>query len=164
MKKVMLVLFSFAELDEVIDYTFDLLTDGGDLEVVAFVEEEVPESLTHLISDIGFLGDKVTQDVEETIVDEYKDRAERHLKMIEERADCEDCQIDMKVYPKDQLDQVEERLRSGEIDYVVVNYTDDQFISEEVLVYPLDELLDEIDLPYEVYYDGELGEDHEGEE
>jgi len=163
-KKVMLVLFSFAELDKVINYTFDLLADDGKLEVVAFVEEEVPNSLSDLISNVGFLGEKVTKDVEDTIVDEYKDRAERHLKMIKERAADEDCRVEMKVYPKDNLEQVEKRLRSGEIDQAVINYTGDQFISEEVLVYPLDELLAEIDLPYEVYYDGELETDQTGEE
>ena len=43
-----------------------------------------------------------------------------------------------------------------QIDHLVINYTEDQFLSNEVLDYDFDEFLANLDMPYEVYFDGEL--------
>lgn len=157
MNRVILILFSFAGLDEgVIEATFQLLDQSSELKVVAFVEEELPDSLSDLISNIGFLGERITNDLQETILAEYETRANRNLELIAKRAETEDCSVDLKLLTKARLPAVKEELKSGDLDHVVVNYTDDRFIAEEVLAYPLDQLLAEIDLSYEVYYDGRL--------
>lgn len=160
MKKVMLVLFSFENLDPVISRAFKLLDSDDELYVVGFVEEEVPDSLSHLITDIGFLGDKVTSDVEETIVDQYQDRAQKRLDGIDQQGEDIDSQVNVELLSKDKLSDLKQDLKAEriKIDHLIINYTNDEFISEEVLVYPLDQLLTEVDIPYELYYDGELDE------
>ena len=159
MKKVLLILFSFENLEQVIKHTFRLLNSKDKLYVTGFIEEEIPDSLNHLISDIGFLGKKVTDDVEETIVNEYQDRAEKNLDDIDKQGEDIKAEVDVELLPKEKLSKLKRKLRQGKFDHLIINYTNDEFISEEVLVYPLEELLQEINIPYQLYYDGKLNQD-----
>ena len=159
MKKVLLILFSFENLEQVIKHTFKLLNSKDKLYVTGFIEEEIPDSLNHLISDIGFLGKKVTDDVEETIVNEYQDRAEKNLDDIDKQGEDIKAEVDVELLPKEKLSKLKRKLRQGKFDHLIINYTNDEFISEEVLVYPLEELLQEINIPYQLYYDGKLNQD-----
>ena len=159
MKKVLLILFNFENLEQVIKHTFKLLNSKDKLYVTGFIEEEIPDSLNHLISDIGFLGKKVTDDVEETIVNEYQDRAEKNLDDIDKQGEDIKAEVDVELLPKEKLSKLKRKLRKGKFDHLIINYTNDEFISEEVLVYPLEELLQEINIPYQLYYDGKLNQD-----
>ncbi|GAB6099393.1 hypothetical protein JCM16358_12720 [Halanaerocella petrolearia] len=164
MKKVMLVLFSFENLDQVINRTFKLVEPEDELYVAGFIEEELPDSLSNLISDIGFLGKKVTNDVESTIVEQYQDRANKNLDSIAQQGEETKSKVNVELLAKDELSDIKQQLRAEEVDHLIINYTNDQFISEEVLVYPLDQILQEIDIPYELYYDGELDQEEKIEE
>ncbi|MBM7558075.1 hypothetical protein [Halanaerobacter jeridensis] len=156
MKKVMVLLFSFAELDKVINHSFNLLNDDDELEVVAIVGEEVSSSLSHLITDVGFLGDKVSSDVEDAVVNEYQDRAEKSLERITDRAEVDSQHLEVEKLTKISLDELKDKLVRDDIDHLVINYTEDQFLSNEVLDYDFNEFLSNINMPYEVYFDGEL--------
>jgi bacterioferritin len=155
-KKVMVLLFSFAELDKVIDYSFNLLQDEDDLEVVAIVGEEVSSSLSDLITDVGFLGDKVTEDVENAVVNEYQERADKSLERITDEAEADNHNLGVEKLTKISLEELKEKLDYDQVDHLVINYTEDQFLSNEVLDYDFDEFLANLDMPYEVYFDGEL--------
>ena len=152
----MVLLFSFAELDKVINHSFNLLNDDDELEVVAIVGEEVSSSLSHLITDVGFLGDKVSSDVEDAVVNEYQDRAEKSLDRIEDRAEVDSQQLEVEKLTKISLEELKDKLVRDDIDHLVINYTEDQFLSNEVLDYDFNEFLANINMPYEVYFDGEL--------
>ena len=152
----MVLLFSFAELDKVINHSFNLLNDEDELEVVAIVGEEVSSSLSHLITDVGFLGDKVSSDVEDAVVNEYQDRAEKSLDRIEDRAEVDSQQLEVEKLTKISLEELKDKLVRDDIDHLVINYTEDQFLSNEVLDYDFNEFLANINMPYEVYFDGEL--------
>ena len=156
MKKVMVLLFSFAELDKVIDHSFNILTPEDELEVVAVVGEEVSSSLSHLITDVGFLGDKVSDDVENAVVNEYQERADKCLERITNRAEADDYKLEVEQLTKISLGELEDKLEVDRIDYLMINYTEDQFLSNEVLDYDFNDFLDGVDIPYEVYFDGEL--------
>ncbi|GAB6137413.1 hypothetical protein [Halanaerobaculum tunisiense] len=117
-----------------------------------------------MISDIGFLGEKVTEDVEETIVEQYQDRANRSLDSIAERGEKKEAEVNVQLLPKEDLSSIEEKLRAKEVDHLLINYTNDEFIAGEVLVYPLDQILQETEIPYELYYDGKLNQKEEVEE
>ena len=152
----MVLLFSFAELDKVINHSFNLLNDDDELEVVAIVGEEVSSSLSHLITDVGFLGDKVSSDVEDAVVNEYQDRAEKSLDRITDRAEVDSQHLEVEKLTKISLDELKDKLVRDDIDHLVINYTEDQFLSNEVLDYDFNEFLANINMPYEVYFDGEL--------
>lgn len=152
----MVLLFSFAELDKVINHSFNLLNDDDELEVVAIVGEEVSSSLSHLITDVGFLGDKVSSDVEDAVVNEYQDRAEKSLERITDRAEVDSQHLEVEKLTKISLDELKDKLVRDDIDHLVINYTEDQFLSNEVLDYDFNEFLSNINMPYEVYFDGEL--------
>ena len=108
----MVLLFSFAELDKVIDHSFNLLTPEDELEVVAVVGEEVSSSLSHLITDVGFLGDKVSDDVEEAVVNEYQDRADKCLERITNRAEADDYKLEVEQLTKISLGELEDKLEA----------------------------------------------------
>ena len=152
----MVLLFSFAELDKVIDHSFNILTPEDELEVVAVVGEEVSSSLSHLITDVGFLGDKVSDDVENAVVNEYQERADKCLERITNRAEADDYKLEVEQLTKISLGELEDKLEVDRIDYLMINYTEDQFLSNEVLDYDFNDFLDGVDIPYEVYFDGEL--------
>ena len=152
----MVLLFSFAELDKVIDHSFDLLAPQDELEVVAVVGEEVSSSLSHLITDVGFLGDKVSEDVENAVVNEYQERADKCLERITERAEADDYKLEVEQLTKISLGELEDKLEIDKIDHLVINYTEDKFLSNEVLDYDFNEFLADINIPYEVFFDGEL--------
>ena len=156
LKKVMVLLFSFAELDKVIDHSFNLLGEEDELEVVAIVGEEVSSSLSHLITDVGFLGDKVSSDVEDAVVNEYQERAEKSLERITDRAEADDHDLAVEQLTKISLSELKDKLSVDDIDHLVINYTEDQFLSNEVLDYDFNEFLANLNMPYEVYFDGEL--------
>ncbi|MGM0501995.1 MAG: hypothetical protein ACQERJ_05665 [Bacillota bacterium] len=155
MKRVMVLLFSFAEIDKVIDHSFELLAAEDRLEVVTVVGEEV-SSLSHLITDVGFLGDKVKEDVEQAVVNEYQDRADKCLEEIAERSEENEHKLKVKRLTEFSLENLKERLNKNKIDHLVINYTSDQFLSNEVLDYDFEQFLDKVDIPYEVFFDGEL--------
>ena len=152
----MVLLFSFAELDKVINHSFNLLNDNDNLEVVAIVGEEVSSSLSHLITDVGFLGDKVSSDVEEAVVSEYQERAEKSLERITDRAEVDSQQLEVEKLTEISLQELKDKLVRDDIDHLIINYTEDQFLSNEVLDYDFNEFLTNINMPYEVYFDGEL--------
>jgi bacterioferritin len=156
MKKLMLVLFSFAALDEVIDHSFNLLNQYDKLEVVAVLEEDLPDSLSKLISQIGFLGEKLTNDVKEIIINEYKNRGTKALESIFQKGEEEGYQVGVEQLSKNSLPQLKERLKGSGVDYLIINYTRDQFIANDVLEYKLDDFLSGVELPYDIYYDGKL--------
>ncbi|ADL11765.1 hypothetical protein [Acetohalobium arabaticum] len=156
MKRIMLILFSFAKAEKVISRSFELLGEEDELYVAGFVDHKLPESLSDLISDVGFLGDKVTEDVESAVIAEYKKRAEGKLDLIIEQGEEYSGTVKAEMLSKDELADLKSRIEQGKADYLLINYTDDHFLAEEVLDYPLDEILARIDIPYEVYYDGEL--------
>jgi len=156
MEKVMLLLFSFASLDKVIEDSFKLLTKENQLQVIAVLEEELPASLPKLISQIGFLGEKVTEDVKEIILKEYKKRGVETLKSISAKGREEGYQVKVEQIAKAALPNLKQDLQQREFSQLIINYTRDQFISKDVLAYEIDEFLEGLDIPYKIYYDGKL--------
>lgn len=162
MKRVMLILFDFSDLEQVIYTAFKATDKDGKLEVIAIVNDEVPSSLSDIISQVGFLGEKVTSDVENAIVNEYKTRAKKELNQIAVQGEEKDCTVDVDLVTRNSLEGFKEEIDAEKFDCLVINYTKDGFISNDVLSYDLDSFLEGIKIPYKVYYDGEIGEEKEG--
>jgi hypothetical protein len=104
----------------------------------------------------------VTKDVENTITKGYKDRAKKCLGTIDDIGQDEECSVKTELLLKEELPKLKEELQTGAIDYLIVNYTQDKFIAKDVLDYQLDNFLEDLDLNYEVYYDGEFQKKHKG--
>jgi len=64
----------------------EMIEHRDKLLVRALILEEVPKLFEHLISDVGFLGEQVVSDVEDSVVDIYQEHAKDYLEEIAEMA------------------------------------------------------------------------------
>ena len=117
--------------------------------------EEVPKLFEHLISDVGFLGEKVVSDVEDSVVDIYQKNAKDYLEEIAEMAAVKDFALDKKLIEEEDLEKLKEELRASELDGIFINFSDNEFVSNQGKEDELKKLLQKIELPLDIFYDGE---------
>ena len=155
MKKYMLVLFSYGGLKKINQHLEKKLKTDDKLFVRALMLEEVPKLFEHLISDVGFLGEKVVSDVEDSVVDIYQENARDYLEEIAEMAAAKDFELDKKLIEEADLEKLKEELKESELDGIFVNFSDNEFVSNQVKEDELKKWLQEIELPLDIFYDGE---------
>jgi bacterioferritin len=155
MKKYMLVLFSYGGLKKINQHLEKKLKPKDKLLVRALMLEEVPKLFEHLISDVGFLGEKVVSDVEDSVVDIYQENAKDYLEEIAEMAAERNFKLDKKLIEEEDLKKLKEELRASELDGIFINFSDNEFVSNQVKEDELKKWLQEIELPLDIFYDGE---------
>ena len=114
----------------------------------------MPKLFEHLISDVGFLGEKVVSDVEDSVVDIYQENAKDYLVEIAEMAAAKDFELDKKLIEEEDLEKLKEELKASELDGIFVNFSDNEFVSNQVKEDELKKWLQEIELPLDIFYDG----------
>ncbi len=155
MRKIMLILFSMAQRSKSIDRSIELARENkASLDVKFIIEEKIPRTLSSLVMYIGFLGEKLSDDVEKTLLDEYHLRAKGVIADVEKRCQRDNIDIQSEIVDNGSLRYCYEEINNNNIDYLILNYTRDKFISEQVLDYYIDDFLEDINISYEVYYDG----------
>ena len=155
MKKYMLVLFSYGGLKKINQHLEKKLKTDDKLFVRALMLEEVPKLFEHLISDVGFLGEKVVSDVEDSVVDIYQENARDYLEEIAEMAAAKDFELDKKLIEEADLEKLKEELKESELDGIFVNFSDNEFVSNQVKEDELKKWLQEIKLKQDIFYGGE---------
>jgi bacterioferritin len=155
MKKYMLILFSYGGLKKINQHLEKKLKPKDKLLVRALMIEEVPKLFEHLISDVGFLGEKVVSDVEDSVVDIYQENAKDYLEEIAEMAAAKDFELDKKLIEEQDLEKVKAELKTSELDGIFINFSDNEFVSNQVKEDELKKWLQEIKLPLDIFYDGE---------
>ncbi len=116
MEKYMLVLFSYGGLKKINEHIEKKLTPNDKLLLRALMLEEVPKLFEHLISDVGFLGEKVVSDVEDSVVDIYQENAKDYLAEIAEMAAAKKFELDKKLFEEKNLEKVKEEIKVSELD------------------------------------------------
>lgn len=156
MKRVMLAIFSVAEVDKAVRRSFELVErNGGELFVTFILEEKVPSALSSLMMYTGFLGEKVQEDVKETIRKEYRRRVNKLMEEIRKKAREKGLRVSTEILNEASLMQCYDLIVEKNIDYIVINYTKDEFISRDVHDYYINEFIDNLDVPNELYLDGQ---------
>jgi bacterioferritin len=152
----MLILFSYGGLKKINQHLEKKLKPNDKLFVRALMVEEVPKLFEHLISDVGFLGEQVVSDVEDSVVDIYQENAKDYLAEIAEMSAAKDFEIDKKLIEEDDLEKVKEELKAYELDGIFINFSDNEFVSNQVKEDELKKWLKVIDLKQDIFYDGKM--------
>ena len=155
MKKYMLILFSYGGLKKINQHLEKKLKPKDKLLVRALMIEEVPKLFFFLFSDVGFLGEKVVSDVEDSVVDIYQENARDYLEEIAEMAAEKNYSLDKKLIEEADLEKLKEELKASELDGIFVNFSDNEFVSNQVKEDELKKWLQEIKLKQDIFYDGE---------
>ncbi len=157
MKKYLLVLFSYAGLENLNSFLLNKLNSGDRLFVRAVMLKGVPKLFSHLTSEVGFLGDKVASDVEDSVVDIYYDNAKDYLKEIEEKAAANNIEIDKDLIENHQIDKLKAVIRDSDFDAVIINFSNNEFVSDQVKEKEIKKWLNTIEKNIYIFHDGKYG-------
>jgi|GEM_PF-3882046 bacterioferritin len=155
MKKYMLILFSYGGLKKINEHLKQNLSQNDQLIVRALMLEEVPRLFEHLISDVGFLGEQVVSDVEDSVVNIYQDNARDYLDQVKEIAAENNFKLDQKLVEQHNLEALKQEIREADLDRIFINLSHNEFISNQVKENEINSWLKKIKLPLDIFYDGE---------
>lgn len=157
MDKYLLVLFSYAGLENLNNFLLNKLNSGDKLFVRAVMLKGVPRLFSHLTSEVGFLGDKVASDVEDSVVDIYYENARDYLKEIEEKAVADGIEIDKDLIENHQIDKLKSVIRDSDFDAVIINFSNNEFVSDQVKEKEIKKWLNTIEKNKYIFHDGKRG-------
>ncbi|HKL75702.1 MAG TPA: hypothetical protein VJ881_06510 [Halanaerobiales bacterium] len=159
LKKVMLAILSVVKPDEAIDRAIKLAKEkNSKLYIALFIKKEIPDPLKKQMMYSGYLGEKIQKDVKETIRDKYSNRMDEIQDTIEKRAKKEDVEIELEIINKASLMKGHDLVDNNNIDYIVINYQDDEYISQVFSKYFKQDFIEDLGIPYELYLDGKRNE------
>ncbi|TDO84332.1 bacterioferritin [Halanaerobium saccharolyticum] len=156
MKKYMLILFSYGDLKKINEHLEKIISKNDKLFVRAVMFENVPKLSEHLISDEGVLGKKVVRDLENSVVDIYHDNAKKYLEEIKEMAAKNKFELDTKLVDDHDLEKLKKEITAAELDRVFINFSHNEYISNQVKEEKIKSWLKKIKLPQDIFYDGKL--------
>ena len=154
MQKVLLILFSYAGMDKIIARLTQLIEKDDSLYVVGVVLQEISPSFSTLISDIGFLGDKVVRDVQKAVGDIYQENARIHLNEIEDEFKKQDINVIKDEITDADLVRIDRKVKEEEVDKIIINYTKNEYIIHSAIDTKVQDFFNRNDIPVEIYYDG----------
>lgn len=159
LKKVMLAILSVVKPDEAIDRAIKLAKEkNSKLYIALFIKKEIPDPLKKQMMYSGYLGEKIQKDVKETIRDKYSNRMDEIQDKIEKRAKEEEVEIELEIINKASLMKGHDLVDENNIDYIVINYQDDEYISQVFSKYFKQDFIEDLGIPYELYLDGKRNE------
>ena len=151
----MLVILSVVKPEKAIDRAFELAKQkNSKLYVALFIKKEIPKPLKTQMMYSGYLGEKVQKDVKETIRDKYSNRMTEIQENIEKRAEKECVELEKEIINKASLKKGHDLVDENNIDYIVINYKDDEYISQVFSKYFRQDFIEDLSIPYELYLDG----------
>jgi bacterioferritin len=154
MRKYMLILFSYGDLKKINRHLKKIVKKDDKLFVRAVLFEKVPKLSEHLISDEGVLGKKVVRDLENSVVDIYHDNARKYLEELKEMAAKNKFQLDTKLVDDHDLDRLKKEIKAAELDRVFINFSHNEYITDQVKEEEIKSWLKKIKLPQDIFYDG----------
>lgn len=93
-EKILLVLASGCQLQKSVDVAInETIKRKGKLAVLFVVDSKAAENITSALSDSGFIGDKPSQDLRNTLLNEYRQRAVNKVRDIAKEAYDEKVEI-----------------------------------------------------------------------
>lgn len=152
----MLLLFSYGGLKNINEYLKNKLNLNDKLLVRAILLEGVPKLSEHLISDVGVLGKKVVHDLENSVVDIYHDNARQYLEELKKMAAENNFKLDQKLVEHHDLERLKREIMAAELDKIIINFSHNEFVSNQVKEDEIKNWLQEIKLSQDIFYDGRL--------
>lgn len=150
----MLILFSYCGLNKINNHLKGKVKQGDKLYLRAVMLEKVPKLSEHLISETGVLGKKVVHDVEDSVVDIYRDNANKFLEEVKEMAADKKFKLDEKLIEEHDLKKLKKEIKAAELNRIFINFSHNKFISNQVREEDIKKWLKKIKLPQDIFYDG----------
>jgi len=154
MKKYMLILFSYGGLEQINKHIKNKLKPEDKLFVRAVKLEKVPKLSEHLISEVGVLGRKVVNDLEESVVDNYYDNAKNYMKEIKRIAVKNGFELDEKLIDHNNLEKLKDEIKQSDFDEIVINFSQNEFASDQLEEENVKSWLKKLKLSQDIFYDG----------
>lgn len=154
MGHLMLVLSPSRHSPKSIDLALSLVqTSKRPLLAVFVMDTKVPDAISSHIADIGFLGDKVSDQLEATIHKEYEARGRRELAEVKERAEALGIECETLVRKGDFVEECLKIAREKDVEDMVVSRAERSNISRKLFGSAVNELLERAACPIMVVSD-----------
>jgi hypothetical protein len=150
MKKIMVLLYSFAKIDDVIEEiekSIEATTE--EIHLCFYQNKDVPDTLQSLMG--VYLGEKIQKDVENTILKEYFRMKEEITYRIEKIAEDNDIEIINQLFKSYSRDKIYDYIEKHDIDYLVVNYFKNRYNSQKVYTDIEEQFLNNLDIEYKLF-------------
>lgn len=150
MKKIMLLLFSFAKIEEVIEETKESIDEEtSEIHLCFYQNKDVPDTLSSLMG--VYLGEKIQKDVEHTILREYYRMKEELIQRFNIIAKNKNLTVKEQLFKSYSTNKIYEYIDDHDIDYIIVNYFQNQFNSQKVFTDIEEEFLSKLNIKYKLF-------------
>ncbi len=151
---LMLVLSPSRHSPKSIDLALSLVqTSRRPLLAVFVMDMKVPNAISSHIVDIGFLGDKVSDQLKATIHKEYEARGRRELAEVKERAEGLGIECEVLVRKGDFVEECLKIAREKDVEDMVVSRAERSNVSRKLFGSAVNELLERATCPIMVVSD-----------
>ncbi len=155
MTTYMLVLFCFAGLDEIKRKLFKEMKSGDKLFVRGIMLEEMPELSNLLVSEVAVLGEKIVNDLQDSVIETYQENADRFMAEIAEEAEARKIAIDIKIIHADQIVLLKKEIAKYKPKQIWTNYSHNDFVSNSRQENKMKEWQEGLKSKKIIYYDGQ---------
>src|SRR6056297_8904 len=129
MKKIMVLLYSFAKIDDVIEEIENSIeATTEEIHLCFYQNKDVPNTLQSLMG--VYLGEKIQKDVENTILKEYFRMKEEITFRITKIAEEKDIQLINQLFKSYSRDKIYDYIEKYDITYLIVNYFKNRYNSQ----------------------------------
>ena len=150
MKKIMILLFSFAKIDNVIKELEDSIEENTEeIHLCFYQNKDVPNTLQSLMG--VYLGEKIQKDVENTILKEYFRMKEEITFRITKIAEDNDIQLINQLFKSYSRDKIYAYIEKYDINYLIVNYFKNRYNSQKVYTDIEKQFLSNLDIEYKLF-------------
>ena len=121
MKNILLVLSTTRQSPKTIDAAFEKAKqEKSDLTALFVLDSEMPETIFEKLTDIGFTGDKPSQQLHDSILQEYRVRGDKKLKELEDVAESLNVSFKTIIREGDFAKECLTAISEEEADFVII--------------------------------------------
>lgn len=150
MKKIMILLFSFAKIEKVIEETKNTLDEQtSEIHLIFYQNKDIPDTLSSLMG--VYLGEKIQKDVEHTILREYHRMKDELIQRFNIIAEKKDLKVKEQLFKSYSTDKICQYIEEHDIDYLIVNYFQNKYNSQKVFTDIEEEFFSKLDIKYKLF-------------
>ena len=127
------------------------LRHGEDVVLCLVVDRDIPEAVSEQLVDVGFLGEKVRQNLRETMIAEYRERGLLNLSLLVEKARSRGIQVESCVKDGPFVDSVLEVCEERRISRILVPRLNRSHLSRIFFGSEIDRLVRRVPCPVEIF-------------
>ena len=165
MAYLMLVLSPTRHNPRSVDLAISLVqTTKRPLLAVFVIDTKVADAISGRIVDIGFLGDRVSTQLEEAILREYEERGKRELAEVKQRADELGIECEMMIRKGDFVETCLKIAKERQVEDMIVSRAERSNISRKLFGSAVNVLLEKAPCPIMVVSDSSVENHKNGSE